>query len=87
MITKRQHVGWLYLKPTNQNKVELAFLRGNELSNAQGLLKSNGRKQLMSIEFENLGNIPGDSLNEIFHEAILLDETEPYQSKRKPKNK
>ena len=79
---------WIcYLKPTNQNKVELAFLRGNELSNAQGLLKSNGRKQLMSIEFENLGSIPGDSLNEIFHEAILLDETEPYQSKRKPKNK
>lgn len=77
---------WIcYLKPTRLNKVELAFLRGNELSNVQGLLKNNGRKQLMSIEFESLEHIQFDILDEIFHEAVLLDDTKPYESKRKMK--
>lgn len=78
---------WIcYLKPTKQSKVELAFLRGNELSNAQGILTHNGRKQLMSIEFENLGGIQHNIVNEILHEAILLDRTKPYESKRKSRD-
>lgn len=77
---------WIcYLKPIKENKIELAFFRGNELSNNQGLLKSNGRKQLLSIDIESLESIPYGSLNEIFHEAILLDQTTPYESKRKSK--
>lgn len=77
---------WIcYLKPTKQNTVELTFLRGNELSNNQGLLKNNGRKQLHSIDIDNLENIPRNVLNEILHEAILLDQTTPYKSKRKAK--
>lgn len=75
---------WIcYLKPTQQNTVELAFFRGNELSNNQGLLKSNGRKQLLSVDIDKLEDVPQDILKEIFHEAILLDETKPYESKRK----
>lgn len=73
-----------YLKPIKENKIELAFFRGNELSNNQGLLKSNGRKQLLSIDIENLESVPHQTLNEILHEAILLDKTKPYESKRKP---
>lgn len=77
---------WIcYLKPTTGNRVELAFFRGNELSNSQGLLQSNGRKQLLSIFIDSLGNIPNEALNDILHEAILLDETTPYESKRKSK--
>ncbi len=77
---------WIcYLKPTKQNKVELAFFRGNELSNSQGLLKSKGRKQLLSIDIDNLAGVPQKVLDEIFQEAILLDETKPYESKRKSK--
>ena len=46
---------------------------------------SGGRKQLRSIEFSTLKEIPVDAIKEVFHEAILLDETKPYASKRKPK--
>lgn len=77
---------WIcYLKPLKSGKVELAFMRGNELSNDQGILKSNGRKQLRSIEISELKEIPLDAVEEILNEAILLDQTQPYESKRKAK--
>jgi len=79
---------WIcYLKPIKNEKVELAFMRGNELSNGQKILKSNGRKQLRSIEISNLKEIQLDIIKEILNEAIYLDETKPYESKRKQKNK
>lgn len=75
---------WIcYLKPLKNGRVELAFMRGNELSNRQELLKSNGRKQLTSIEFSSIEEIPVNSIVEILHEAILLDKSTPYASKRK----
>lgn len=75
---------WIcYLKPTKKATLELAFMRGNELSNTQGLLQSNGRKQLRSMEFSCIEDIPLALLKEILHEAVLLDQTIPYQSKRK----
>ncbi|MDX1363386.1 MAG: DUF1801 domain-containing protein [Arenibacter latericius] len=77
---------WIcYLNPTKKGKIEFAFVRGNELSNEQGLLDSKGRKQVYSIEFEKINDIPKQALNEIIQEAILLDEAKPYQSKRKLK--
>ncbi len=77
---------WIcYLKPLKNGKVEIAFMRGNELSNEQGLLKSKGRKQLKSIEFSHLEEVPLELIKEIIHEAILLDESTPYESKRKIK--
>ncbi len=76
---------WIcYLKSVRSESIELAFLRGNELSNVQGILKSHGRKQLRSIEFSEIKEIPIESVKEILQEAILLDEAKPYQSKRKP---
>lgn len=78
---------WIcYLKPLKNEQVELAFMRGNELSNNQGLLKSNGRKQLRSIEISDLKAAPLDTIKEILNEAIYLDEIKPYESKRKRKN-
>ncbi|MBL8016592.1 MAG: DUF1801 domain-containing protein [Ignavibacteria bacterium] len=77
---------WIcYLNPLKNGKVEFAFVRGNELSNSQGILDSKGRKQVYSIEFENVSEIPVMVVNEIIHEAILLDGTKPYGSKRNPK--
>ena len=74
---------WIcYLSPMKNNSVEFAFLRGNELSNAQGILDSNGRKQVFSVELTALLKIPIKQLTEIIQEAILLDETIPYASKR-----
>ncbi len=79
---------WIcYLNPAKDGKVEYAFVRGNELSNAQGLLDSKGRKQVYSIEFEKVSDIPHSTIQEVIQEAILLDETTPYQSKRKSKKR
>lgn len=79
---------WIcYLKPLKNGRIEFAFLRGNELSNSQGLLHSGGRKQLRSIEFATVEEIPVDTMKEILHEAVLPDETTPYESKRKQKKK
>jgi filamentous hemagglutinin family protein len=75
---------WIcYLNPLKNQKVELAFVRGNELSNIQGLLDNKGRKQVYSIEFEKVSDIPESVIHEIIQEAILLDETTPYESKRR----
>lgn len=75
---------WIcYLNPTKTNEVEFAFPRGNELSNQQGLLESKGRKQVFSVTFSNLNEIPEQVINELIQEAIMLDDTVPYASKRK----
>lgn len=75
---------WIcYMNPTKKGAIEFAFVRGNELSNEQGLLDNKGRKQVYSVEFETIKDIPQQTLNEIIQEAILLDETTLYESKRK----
>lgn len=77
---------WIcYMNPMKDGAIELAFTRGNELSNERGLLQSKGRKQVFGIEFRNTTEIPEKELKEILHEAIMLDETIPYASKRKNK--
>ncbi len=75
---------WIcYLSPKKMGAVEFAFTRGNELPNASGLLESYGRKQVMSLMIQTVGEIPLESLGETLQEAILLDKTKPYQSKRR----
>jgi hypothetical protein len=77
---------WIcYLNATKEGGVELAFTRGNELSNAQGLLQSQGRQQVSGVIFRDPGEIHEDVLLEVINEALLLDETVPYTSKRKKK--
>ena len=74
---------WIcYLFPTKKGLIELAFTRGKELSNAQGLLKSRGRKMVSSIEFKALKDISIGNIREVIHEAIILDETVPYSFKK-----
>ena len=78
---------WIcYLNPIGDQQVEIAFTRGNELSNEQGLLRSNGRKQVRGITFSRLQDIPEAPLAAIIQEAIILDATTPYGSKRSRKN-
>jgi Domain of unknown function (DU1801) len=77
---------WIcYLNPTKDGKIELAFVRGNELSNEQGILDNKGRKQVYGIVFEKLSDIPKQLIYDVMQEAILLDETMAYASKRKSK--
>jgi hypothetical protein len=71
---------WIcYLNPIKDGKIELAFIRGKELSNNQGLLEFKKRKQIAGIEFESLSQIPFEAVHEIIHEAILLDDKIPYK--------
>jgi hypothetical protein len=75
---------WIcYLNPTKNGGVELAFTRGNELSNEQGLLDSKGRKQVSGITFYQINNLPHNSILEILQEAMLLDEKVPYSIRKK----
>lgn len=78
---------WIcYLNPNKKGGVELCFLRGNELSNVQGLLDAKGRKQVTGITFQEEKEMPLKEIHEIIQEAILLDETIPYASKRKKRD-
>ena len=77
---------WIcYLNPVKNNGVDLSFIRGNELSNIQGLLEARDRAQVRSIAIYSLENLPITTIEEIIQEAILLDETTPYESKNKSK--
>lgn len=74
---------WLcYLNPTKDKKIELGFTRGTELSNEQGLLQAKGRKQVSSVTFASVAEIPLQTLQEILQEALLLDEQVPYSVKK-----
>ena len=74
-----------YLNPTKDGGIELAFTRGNELSNEQGLLSSRGRKQVYGVIFYDVRDIPEETLYEVLTEALVLDEEVKYASKRKKK--
>ncbi|MDF9799651.1 hypothetical protein OKW21_004914 [Catalinimonas alkaloidigena] len=75
---------WIcYLNPVKNEGIELVFLRANELSNEQGLLESRGRKQVKGVIFYKLNEIPEQAIHEVVQEALLLDESIPYSSKRK----
>ena len=75
---------WIcYLNPTKNSQIDFAFTRGNELSNAQGLLTFGDRKQVASVLFDCLENIPFDTLKEVLQEATLLDETVSYSVRKK----
>ena len=80
------HKSWIcYSNPLKSNGVELAFLRGNELSNEQGILDFKGRKQVAGIELRTFSEIPRAAIYEIIQEALILDEIKPYASKRTKK--
>ncbi len=72
-----------YLNPLKNSGISLCFLRGYELSNEQGLLESKGRKQVTSIDFSSVDDIPEKEVREIINEALLLDEMVPYKPKGK----
>jgi len=78
---------WIcYLNPKRNLGVELAFTRGNELSNIQGVLENKGRKQVYSLTYTSVKSIDKNVLDEILLEAISLDESVPYASKRSKKS-
>ncbi len=74
---------WIcYFNPVKSGGIELAFTRANEMSNSNGLLDFKGRSQVGSILLSSLKEI-NELVYETIQEAIVLDETVKYQSKRK----
>jgi Domain of unknown function (DU1801) len=69
--------------PTAKNQkqdgtiVSLGFCYGNKLSNAQGLLLAEGRKQVYIIRFKSIKDLDKieNQVREIIMEAVMLDET------------
>ncbi len=74
-----------YLNPIKPDKVELAFVRANELSSSSHVLDFKKRKQIAGITIDSLKSLPKLELALIFQEAILLDETVPYKLRKKGK--
>lgn len=73
---------WIcYTNPLKNNGVELAFTRGNELSDAHHILKANNRKQIRGVEILTLKTAPFKEIKHTLQEAIFLDETVSYKSK------
>lgn len=70
---------WIcYLNPKKGDRIELCFLRGNELSNEQGILDFKDRTQVCGIEWGTLAEIQEEALHEIIQEALILDDTVKY---------
>ena len=67
---------WIcYLNALPENAIEIAFLRGNELSNVQGLpLRAEKRKMVRGIVVYSVTEPPAETLLEVIQEAVLLDE-------------
>jgi hypothetical protein len=82
------YYGWMcYLSPLKKDKgVYIAFLRGLELSNEQGILEANGRTMIKSITYTHVKDIEEAPLREIIQESLLLNE-EHYKAKKTKKKK
>ncbi|MFH1120919.1 MAG: DUF1801 domain-containing protein [Bacteroidota bacterium] len=77
---------WIcYLYPMKKGGVELVFTRGNELSDESNLLHAKGRKLVKGIAFRQVNDIPRQSILELLHEALLLDQMVPYSYPEKKK--
>jgi len=78
---------WIcYLNPQKKGLqgIELCFTRGIELSNADGVLNSKGRKQISGVIIKDIESAPIDAIKRTLEEAIILDQSSPYLH---PKNR
>jgi hypothetical protein len=62
-----------YLNPIKNDGIELAFSKGHQLSNDQGILVSKKRKFVSGIDLYDIAEIPEKSVDEIVQEALILD--------------
>ena len=76
---------WLcYLNPKNKiDGFELVFIYGKRMYDESGLLEVRGRKQVAGIMINSLDEILISTINELFAQAIILDEEIAAARKRK----
>jgi hypothetical protein len=65
--------------------VSFGFCQGNLMSNEDGKLLSEGRKQVYIVYFKSLNEINDDEVRALLFEASLIDET--FAKKKKDKKK
>jgi hypothetical protein len=82
------HNSWIcYLNTLKKGGIELAFVRANELSSeTQSKLDFRNRKQVAGITFEKEDDKKLEQALNILQEAIELDKTKKYLSKRTKKS-
>ena len=76
-------------KKPKENKdklVTLGFCQGNLMSNEDGVLKAEGRKQVYCMYINSLAEINDDQIRALLFEAELIDETFGLKKKRKKIN-
>jgi hypothetical protein len=75
---------WIcYLNPLKNGQVELAFIRGSELSDYGGWLQTRGRKQVTGALISHIDEIPHELLHAALQEALHLDDTSHYSLRKK----
>lgn len=73
------------VKPGSRAGVVFGLCRGQMLSNEQGLLELENRKEVGTITFRRPEEIDADAVREILYEAILLDEEIARGKRKRPK--
>src|SRR5688500_2029393 len=58
-----------------EKSVTLGFCKGNRMSNENGILKAEGRKQVRVMYFYSLRDINEDQVRALLFEASMIDET------------
>jgi hypothetical protein len=69
----------------NAKGTSLGFNQGNRMSNEDGVLLSEGRKQVYVMYFHKLSDINETQIRALLYEALLIDDT--FSKKNKPKKK
>jgi uncharacterized protein YdhG (YjbR/CyaY superfamily) len=68
-------------------KVQLGFCYGNFLSNEQGMLLAEGRKQVYLMKFTSPSEINDQIIREIVMEAVMVDDSFRSLKKKSTKTK
>ncbi len=73
---------WIcYLNPIKKGGVELAFIKGNLLSNNHGLLLAKNRKQVRGFEIYSIESCPDEAIETTLLEAIEIDRRKHLKQK------
>jgi hypothetical protein len=72
------------IDPKKQGVVTLGFNQGYRMSNDEGLLLAEGRKQVYVMYFRTLSDIDDNAVRSLLFEAGMIDDAFG-EAKRKPK--
>ena len=61
------------VKAGPKSGVMMGFCKGNLLSNEQGMLESNGRKEVYTMGFHSVKEINPALIKEILYETVIVD--------------